>query len=427
MGRSHTALPVVVVGSSAAGMAAAVAARRQNSKREVILLERLPYYAFASCGLPEVLKGNLPDITPLVHRDPAELGDRYNITVLLQQEVTRVLPGSRKLLVRSLLHERDYELEYGSLILATGARPQPPGRAGFHTLRYPHELDKIQKKLRGDNCSRVNISGSGILGLTLIDALLPLGKELHLYSRDTILSSFPEEISLQLTALLKDRQVQLHPRQDAPPDGPDQLTLLAHGVRPYLPAGLAVGQNWEKGVPVDRYCMSDVDAVFACGECALMQDSYGFTGAGGAAAANRQGKIAGSNAMGSQERYNGVDAVLVEVADMVAGRAGMTLSRLKLEHQPVVTVSGNFRLLPAWMGKSELFMRLDYRSTDGTLLSFHTCGTEGIAARVNQVASWMQAGVKLSRLKNLQMAYHPAFSAVTDPLAALLAKTVSRS
>ena len=40
-------------------------------------------------------------------------------------------------------------------------------------------------------------------------------------------------------------------------------------------------------------------------------------GAGGAAAANRQGKIAGMNAMGGRERYNGVNAVLVEVGDLV--------------------------------------------------------------------------------------------------------------
>ena len=427
MERSRTTTPVVVIGSSAAGMAAAVAARRQDSTRGAVLLERLPYYAFASCGLPEVLKGNLPDTTPLLHRDPAELGERYGVTVLLQQEVTRIFPGPRKLLVQNLLHEREYELEYGSLIIATGARPQQPDRPGFHTLRYPHELDEILQKLRTDSCRRVNISGSGILGLTLIDALLPLEKDLHLYSRDTILSTFPEEISLQLTALLKEKQVQLHPRQEAPPDGPDQLTLLAHGVKPYLPAGLAIGRNWEQGVPVDRYCLSDVDAVYACGECALMSDSDGLTGAGGAAAANRQGKIAGINATGGRERFNGVDAVLVEVDEMVAGRAGMTLSRVKQERQPVATVSGNFRLLPVWMGKSELFMRLDYRPADGTLLSFHACGAKGVAARVNQVASWMQAGVKLSRLSNLQMAYHPAFSAVTDPLAALLAKAVSRS
>ena len=427
MGRTRTELPVVVVGSSAAGMAAAVAAKGQNGTREVLLLERLPYYAFASCGLPEVLKGNLPDTTPLLHRDPAELGDRYGVTVLLQQELIRVSPGSRKLLVRNLLHEQEYELEYGELILATGARPQPPDRPGFHTLRYPHELDRILPKLRDDSCHRVNISGGGILGLTLIDALLPLGKELHLYTRDTILATFPEEISLQLTARLKEKQVQLHPRQEAPPAGPDQLTLLAHGVKPYLPSGLAAGRSWEQGVPVDRYCRTEVESIYACGECALLSNSDGFTGAGGAAAANRQGKIAGVNSMGGQERFNGIDAVLVEVDDLVVGRAGMTLSRLKKERQPIATVSGDFRLLPTWMRKSELFMRLDYRPVDGTLLSFHACGAKGVAARVNQVASWMQAGVKLSRLSNLQMAYHPAFSAVTDPLAALLGKAISRS
>nr|MBC8477986.1 FAD-dependent oxidoreductase [bacterium] len=344
--------PVVVIGASAAGMAAAVAARRVDPKREVILLERMPYYAFASCGLPEVIKGNLPDITPLVHRNPQELGEKLGITVLLQQEARRINHGRRKLQVRNLLLDSEYELDYSALVLATGARPAPPGRTGYFTLRYPHELDKLLGQLRDNSCRRVNVSGGGVLGLTLVDALLSLGKEVHLYTRDTLLASFPPEISLLLVKLLEEHQVELHLQEQAPPGNREELTLLAHGVEPHLPAGLRLGRDWDQGIPIDRSCRTEVEGIFACGDCARPRYAGRRAGAGGAATANRQGKVAGANAAGGKERYNGVFAVLLEIAGLEVGRAGFTLAQLKQERQPVASVSGNFRLLPPWLGAS---------------------------------------------------------------------------
>ncbi len=404
-------------------MAAAVAARRAAPEQEIILLERLPYYAFASCGLPEVISGRLNDISPLLQRDPSQLGARYGLTVLLRHEAVRIQPGRRRVTVRNLARGTEEEFEYATLILATGARPAVPERAGFHILRYPHELEPLLPQLRDDSCSRVHVSGGGALGLTLVDALLRLGREVHLYARDGLLTDFPPEITLPLTAQLVERGVILEQRQPAPPGTGGELTLLAHGIQPYLPAGLQVNPGWRQGVPVDQQCRTEVASILACGECTLRREGGRLTRwTSGAAAANRQGKVAGRNAVGGNEHYHGVHAVLITVAGWQIGRAGLSLPRLKQLSRRPATVSGSFRLRPAWLDERELFMRLDFEPISGKLLSCHAFGQSGVPERINQMAGWLQAGVSLHQLHNLVHAYHPEFSALTDPLAALLAK-----
>jgi hypothetical protein len=82
-------------------------------------------------------------------------------------------------------------------------------------------------------------------------------------------------------------------------------------------------------------------------------------------------------------------------------------------------VAGEFRPYPDYLEKTTLWQELTVDSS-GEIRYYAAAGPPGTAARVNQVAGWMAAGIRIQRLWNLEQAYFPEYSTVTDPLVALL-------
>jgi len=404
-------------------MAAALAAKRVNPRARVVVFEQSHHYAVASCGIPAVIDGRLPAIDSLVHDDPAEFKKLYDVDLFLLHEAVRIFPARRVVEVRRVDTGGIAEFPYSSLVIATGARPRDPNTPGVMTIRYPGDVPPLMKEI--GKAKSVHIHGSGVLGLTLAAATSRIPSlTTFLLGSDRILPAFPPEASIEIQAERERLGIHWEGRDTfASWHEPSEVHIAAKGVLPQVPKGLRLREGWKDGIPVDRWCRTDIDHILACGDCALVynQVTRGKEFSPGAVTANRTGKIAGMNAAGAAERFAGTVAPLAFVfGDIELGRVGLTDLQLRRDYGSAIRVKGVYRLHPAYIGPDKIHMDMAVDASSGQIISFHAWGGHGVAERVNRVGSWIQGGLAVQKLVHMETAYFPEFSAITDPLLALL-------
>jgi nitrite reductase (NADH) large subunit len=188
------------------------------------------------------------------------------------------------------------EIEYDSLVLATGSYPfvpPIPGRDRFacHVYRTIEDLEAIRTSAGAG--SRVGVVvGGGLLGLEAAKALLDLGLETH------VVEFAPRLMALQVddggggvlrrkietlgvrvhtgknTREIRDGSTARHVMAFA--DGSSLETdviVFSAGIRPRddlaRSAGLGVGERG--GIVIDNFCRTSDPNIYAIGECALWQ------------------------------------------------------------------------------------------------------------------------------------------------------------
>lgn len=122
---------ILIVGGVAGGASAAARARRLAEDAEIIVFERGPYVSFANCGLPYHVGGEISAKAELLLQTPESLRARFNLDVRVRSEVIGIDRQARRVKVRDLTGDREYEEAYDALILAPGASPLKPPIPGI--------------------------------------------------------------------------------------------------------------------------------------------------------------------------------------------------------------------------------------------------------------------------------------------------------
>jgi len=254
--------------------------------------------------------------------------------------------------VRNLDSGETGSLPYDKLILATGADPvEPPipgGQLG-NVLRLKRGARRRRApRAHGQRtCPFVVIIGGGLIGMEMTEAFTQCG------SAVTVVEMMPQLLAMldvEMAALVEKRMKQLGVKVmtstkveklvgDA--DGkvtsvvtsagelPAQLVLLSIGIKPNSSlaeaAGLEIGPT--RGIVVDeRMTTSDSD-ILAAGDCTEKRCTVSgqacFMPLG--SVANKEGRVAGSNAVGVEDEFAGVlSTAALKVFDWNVGRTGLT-------------------------------------------------------------------------------------------------------
>ncbi|CAN0439705.1 unnamed protein product, partial [Phaeothamnion confervicola] len=167
--------PLVVIGGDAAGMSAAAEARRGDSDLEILVLERGSEVSYAACGIPYLVSGEVRDEADLVHHDPAYFLRERRIDVRTGAEATAIDSAARTVTLAS-----GQRIAYGSLLVATGARPLLPAIAGIDlpgvlAIRDLPSARAVAGRLAHHPAARAVIVGSGPIGVEMAEALLAHG------------------------------------------------------------------------------------------------------------------------------------------------------------------------------------------------------------------------------------------------------------
>lgn len=213
------------------------------------------------------------------------------------------------------------EIEYGKLLLATGASPFVPpitniNSKGVFAIRTITDLMNFKDYVKDKK--KVVVIGGGILGLEAAHSALLLGKDVTVIeSFDYLLSrQLDRELSEKLEKELNDMGIKTFTGKfteeilaekgivkgvklaDGTEIAADAIMVQA-GIRSNIDLAKNSGLDTERGIIVDDSLKTKYDNVYAAGDCAQIGD---FT-IGLWTSSQEMGKIAGNNMAGDKQMY----------------------------------------------------------------------------------------------------------------------------
>ncbi len=452
-------LRIVVIGGVAAGPKAAARARRLAPDAQITIIERDEFLSYAGCGLPYYVSGLVETQSELMEtpigviRDPQFFQKVKDIEVLNRTEATRIDRDNKEVEVKNLLTGEVSRVGYDKLIIATGAEPVEPPIPGndlqnVFRLKDVHDAEKLRGITRTE-CPRAAIIGGGLIGMEMTEAFCECDKFttiiellpqiLPMIDADMALLLTNHLESLGVTVMTSTRVLRLEGDSEGKVqkivtdhgDVAAEIVLLSIGVRPNVKlaqeAGLLIGPTG--GIYVNEYLHTSDPDIFAAGDCAekrcFVAGMPCFLPLG--SIANKEGRVAGSNAAGGSERFMGVTSTAsVKVFDWNVARAGMTVQQAERLGAEVVAV-----LVPSpdiahyYPGAKPIYIKLVVERGTRRLLGIQAMGPGEAIKRVDVAVTAMTAGMTVDQIALLDLAYAPPYASAMDPL--ITAANVARN
>jgi NADPH-dependent 2,4-dienoyl-CoA reductase/sulfur reductase-like enzyme/nitrite reductase/ring-hydroxylating ferredoxin subunit len=310
---------VVIVGGGGAGLAAADMLRREGYAAPVTLVSADPS---APCDRPNLSKDFLAGNAP-PEWIPLRTPDYYaqqRIDLLLDTPVAALDINRKRVQLAG-----GRQLDYGALLLATGADPvhlDIPGSSPMPRFYLRSFADSQAIVNAAAAAKRALIVGASFIGLEVAAALRQRGLQVHVVGPERIPLErvLGPEIGSHVGDLHRSHGVVLHlgaslARVDGTratlSDGTAvdaDFMVLGVGVRPAVALAEAAGLAVDRGISVNEYLETSASGVFAAGDAVRWPDPR--TGnrirVEHWVVAERQGQVAALNMLGRKQRYDAV-------------------------------------------------------------------------------------------------------------------------
>jgi NADPH-dependent 2,4-dienoyl-CoA reductase/sulfur reductase-like enzyme/rhodanese-related sulfurtransferase len=433
-------MKLLIVGGVAGGATAAARARRLSEAAEITVLERGPYVSYANCGLPYFVSRDIERRSKLLLQTPEGFESRYGVKVLVETEALEIDRAGRRVRARGPAGES--WIPYDSLILAQGGTPVMPAVPGIdapHVFRMwtVPDMDRVHEFIERTKPATAVIAGGGFIGLEMAEAFVQRGiatTVVELLPR--VMSSMDPEFGGLIAARLEAHGVRVvtgagvravhdEPRAVELDNGarvPADAVLFSVGVRPELglarQAGLAIGPSG--GLQVDEHLRTSDPHIWAAGDMnEIVHKVSGRTVRMPLAGpANRQGRIAASNALGMTMRYAGaLGSSVVKVFDATAAGTGLTEKAARdagFDAGSAIVVKDHHA--GYYPGAKEIFLKIVYDRKNARLLGAQAFGEAGVEKRIDAAAVALQGRLTLHDLAEVDFAYAPPYGSANDPL-----------
>jgi NADPH-dependent 2,4-dienoyl-CoA reductase/sulfur reductase-like enzyme len=420
---------LLVIGGVAAGLSAAARARRIDPSLEIVVLEKGAAISYGACGLPYYLEGRVARAEQLVVYTPEYFRKERNIAVCTGARVVSISHPRREVVLDSAgagagAAER---VHYDRLVIATGARPRT---ADFEGASLPHvftlhtleDAQRLKTYLRDKRPRQAVIAGAGYIGLEAADALRRNGLAVTVVEHGPhVLGRGDAAITQAVRQRLERFRVELQLNTRLTDLRPYDLVILATGLRPNVEvaveAGVEVGRTG--ALRVDEHMQTNLAGVYAAGDCAeaqhLVTGRPAYIPLG--TTANKMGRVAGANAAGRRERFGGVlGTAIVNIFGMGMAFSGLSVGQARHEgFSPVsARITGHSR--PGYFGGQPLTVELVADAATRRLLGGSVWGEDGVAGRINVIATALHNRMRVEDLEQLDLAYAPPFATVWDPV-----------
>ena len=431
---------LVVIGGVAGGATAAARARRVDEYADITVIERGPYVSYANCGLPYFISRDIENRESLLLETPEGFDARYGVRALVNTEAVEIDRVGRRVRIRDAGGES--WLDYDRLILAQGGNPITPPFPGsdaphVFTLWNVPDMDRLHKYIGERTPKTAVIVGGGFIGLEMAEAFTKRG------IATTVVELLPTLMALMDPEFgrLIEREFERHglavitgagvaavhgdTRTVSLTDGqqvPAELVLLSVGVRPELTlavqAGLTIGVSG--GLLVDDHLRTSDENIFAAGD--MVEVEHRVSGRRVrmplAGPANRQGRIAASNALGVVLEYGGaLGTSAVKILDATAAMTGLSERAAREAGFDVgIAIVHMGHHAGYYPGARPLTLKLVYDRADARLLGAQAFGYEGVEKRIDVLAMALHGRMTLHDLAKVDLAYAPPFSSANDPI-----------
>jgi NADPH-dependent 2,4-dienoyl-CoA reductase/sulfur reductase-like enzyme/rhodanese-related sulfurtransferase len=441
-------MKLLIIGGVAGGATAAARARRLSESVDITIVERGPFVSYANCGLPYFISRDIQKRSKLLLQTPEGFDSRYGVKVLVETEALELDRKARRVRVKG--PEGEAWLDYDSLVLAQGGNPVTPPVPGvdspnvFRLWTVP-DMDRIHEFIEKQKPSSAVVAGGGFIGLEMAEAFAARGLAVTVVELlPRVMSAMDPEFGAMIGQRMQSHGVQVRAgvglaavraeRSEVElSDGsrvPAGLVLLSVGVRPELSlakkAGLALGECG--GLAVDEHLRTSDPHIWAAGD--MNEIVHKVSGRRVrvplAGPANRQGRIAASNALGMSMRYTGaLGSSVVKVFDATAAGTGLTEAAARtagFDAGAAIVVRDNHA--GYYPGGTEMVLKLVYDRASRRVLGGQAFGGDGAEKRVDVIATALQGRLTIDDLAELDLAYAPPYSSANDPvnLAAFVAQ-----
>ncbi len=429
---------ILIIGGVAGGASAATRARRMDEHAEIIMFEKGPYVSFANCGLPYYVGREIESVEDLLLETPQSFDHRFGVRVLTRHEVTRVDVSTQR--VESISRETGDSSwhPYDELILAPGAQTLSanlPGQDGDHVfqMRSVPDAARLRAFIESRPTRHATVLGAGFIGLEMAEVLTRRGISVTLVDRAAqILPPVDADVAqyfldrlddLGISVRLRDTVSVIEPSRVHLTSGgslPTDLVVMALGVRPDVTLahqmGLQLGTTG--AVAVDARMATSIPHIFAAGDAVEKRDLV--TGSPTwwplAGIANKEGRVAGTNAAGGTAEFRGaLGTAIVRVEPYTLAVTGLTeksAERLKVPYQVMYTVKGDHASY--YPHAQDLFIKILFHPETGRVLGAQIVGRLGVDKRIDVLATVISARMTVDDLGELDLAYAPPFAAAKD-------------
>jgi NADPH-dependent 2,4-dienoyl-CoA reductase/sulfur reductase-like enzyme len=438
---------LVVIGGVAAGTKAASRARRVDPDLEITIYQEEPEISQSECGLPYLISGVVEERDDLVARTPEEFAEQ-NVEALTRHRVEKILPDEKKLLVKNLTTDEEFEDTYDRLIIATGARAglppiEDPNLDGVFTLRFLADADKILGFIKERSPRKAVIVGAGYIGLEMAENLKELGMEVSLVEvLDRLGGIYDPEISErieehieekggcaivgeQVERLIGDDEGRIRAVCSENGEVAAELAIIATGAEPEVTlaeeAGAEIGPSG--AIWVDKHLKTSLPDVWAAGDCVesvnLVSGEPGWQPLGDTA--NQMARVAGTNAARGEDvlEFPGIlNTGVFQVFELGVAKTGLSEKEAEEAGFEVVTAAVESVNKAGYLpGGQPTYVKLVGDARTGRLLGAEIVG--GSADKyVDICATAIWGKLSYPDIINLDLAYAPPFGPTLSPVIA---------
>lgn len=437
-------MKVVIVGGVAGGASAAARLRRLNENAEIVVFEKTGYVSYANCGLPYYIGGVIEDKNELALQTPESFWRRFRIKINVHTEVLSINREKRNVKVKDLLTRREWEEHYDKLILSPGAKPIKPPFSGIDddrifTLRTVEDTFRIHDYVKERIPNSAVVIGGGFIGLELAENLKEMGIDVTIVqllnqlmvTLDYDMASFVHnrlrqagiDIKLNTSATgFENKDGKIVTLLKDQPGIASDMVIMAVGVVPdsslAQSAGLRTGIHGS--IYVDEHMQTSDPDIYAVGDAVHIK--HFITGEDAlialAGPANKQGRIAADNICGIESTYSGsLGSSIIKLFDMTAASTGLTETAARAAgidcESVVLSPISHAGYYP---GAKAMTIKVVFEKNTLQLLGAQIVGSEGVDKRIDVIATAIHAGIRADKLKNLDLAYAPPYSAAKDPV-----------
>lgn len=424
---------IFVIGGSAAGMVAAVTAKSKHPQKKVVLVrqEKKP---MVPCGIPYIF-GTLESSNNNVMPDTAL--DKAGVDVLIDTVVS-VDHASKSASLKT-----GTDIHFEKLIMATGSMPVKPkwleGGDLDNVFTIPKNkdyLDSAQNALK--TMKKVIVVGAGFIGVEMSDELKKSGVEVTLVEiQDRILGlAFDREFAedarevlerdgvnvmtgVGIKAVKGDGKVQSVELTDGQSLDADAV-VLSMGYAPNTKLAKAMGLvlNDQGFIKVDAYMRTNLEDVYAAGDCAEKHDFA--TGRVSttmlASTACAEARVAGLNlySISTFKAFKGTIGIYsTKVGQSAYGVAGLTEESARKAGFNVVT--GSFTGMDRHPGTlkdaHKQTVKLIVSRDCGTILGGEVIGGLGTGEMTNVLGVIIQTASNVNDILTMQIGTQPMLTA----------------
>jgi NAD(P)H-nitrite reductase large subunit len=276
-------MKVVIIGNGIAGITTAIELRKRTDCEIVVVSEETEYF-FSRTALMYVFMGQMK----FEHTQPYENSywKKHNI-ILKKAKVISIKSGQNTLNL-----ENSEKLDYDFLVIASGSKPNKfnwPGQFLNGVSGFYHKSDLKYLESYTSKIKHAVVVGGGLIGVELVEMLKSRGKEVTFLIRENsfwnLIMSEKEGrmlekhirshgINLKLNTELKEIKgsIEVEGLVTQNEEVIDcQYVGLTVGVSPNIDFLKESGISTKLGILVDEYLQTNIENIFAIGDCAEIQ------------------------------------------------------------------------------------------------------------------------------------------------------------